>query len=551
MAEDKKNNSKSEPLTMSTSSTLTKKSDKQTAAKPTGEKKAATPKKKAATPKPSGASKAQPKKEDKPSAPVQKSASPKASGQRGSPKTDRASEGGKAPMQSVIDNPARHPFEDKYDDSELEFMTPVSAAHLSKPSPMANIMLYSIVSFFVIAFAWAKLAEIDEVTRADGRVIPSSQIKMVDHLEGGIVKDILVREGEVVESGQVLLRIDNTVAQARYEEGVAHYYQAMAQVERLRAQTEGREFVMPQIVTREAPDVARKEMERYRSSVERLDNEKAIAAREVDQRRQELLETTGRVEQIKDRLELANEELKLTEPLVKAGVAPKVDLIRIRRDVNEAKGELASAKTNVTRAEAALKQAERRGSHVDAQMRNDDLRELREAESRWAEVQDALTTGKDRLTRTELRSPVRGTVKELLVNTIGGVIQPGQDLVAIVPLEDSLLIEAQVRPSDVAFLRPGLPAIIKITAYDFAVYGGMDGKLVDISADSIQDEKGQDFFRVRLRTDKNYLGRDETKPLYISVGMTASVDIKTGKKTVWEYIMKPIKRAWQNSMGER
>ncbi len=437
------------------------------------------------------------------------------------------------------------------EDADTDFMDPVAAAERSRPHRLAPSLLISIASFFIIAFIWAHWAELDQVTRGDGRVIPSSHIKIIDHLEGGIVRKILVREGEIVQKGQLLLNIDNTVSQARYKEGLALYYRALAGVERLKAQTENRPFEVPKEVAKNVPAIAQKERERYESAMARLNNETAIANRETEQRQQEVIELEGRLEQLNTRHNLALEELRMVEPLARKGIAPKMDLLRIKREVNTVKGDIKSTTVNITRAGFAFKQAQRRHANVEVAMRNEDLKELREVERRLSQAQDSITTEHDRLTRTDIRSPVRGIIKELLVNTISGVIQPGQDLLAIVPLEDTLLIEAQVRPSDVAFLRPGLHSIVKITAYDFALYGGLDAELVEISPDAIFDEeKRQNFFRIRLKTKKNYLGTN-TNRLNITPGMTSSVDIITGKQTVWQYVTNPIKRASSVALRER
>ena len=437
------------------------------------------------------------------------------------------------------------------EDTEVDFMAPVLAAERRRPARLAPILLVTIASFFVIALLWANWAEIDQVTRGDGTVIPSSEVKVIDHLEGGIVREILVHEGQIVEAGQLLLKIDNTVAKGRLKQAKSLFYSAWASVIRLIAQIENQPFELPNAIIKEAAPLAKKEQERYIAATNRLENETAIAAREVDQRRQQFLEQKGRLEILLERRKLALEELRMIEPLAKKGIASKVDFIRVRRDVNDIKGEIESAKVNIIRTDAALKQGERRLQNVKVALKNEDLRELQEAKRRLAQAQDAITTEQDRLTRTDLLSPVHGIIKELKVNTISGVVQPGQDLIVIVPLKDTLLIEAQVRPADVAFLHPGLHSVVKITAYDFALYGGLDAKLIEISPDAIFDEeKRQNFFRIKLKTKKNYLGTKKN-PLPITPGMTASVDIMTGKKTVLQYILNPIRRASQVALRER
>lgn len=426
---------------------------------------------------------------------------------------------------------------------DVDFMSPVHSAYHKQPKRTAPIMLISIVSFFAILIIWASLAELDETTRADAKVIPSGQTKIIDHLEGGIIRDILVREGQNVEKGQVLIKIDNIVAQARYEEARTHYYQAILSVERLKAQISGTSFEPAQNIVQNAPKDTQDAIARYNTELQNAENQTQIATQEVGQKKQELADFNSRVYQAEKRLEISTEELAMTEQAVKSGASSKAELLRQRKEVNAAQGEIASNKANVARSEAALQQAEEKLGNVHTALRAQYYNELQDAQRRLAEAKDSMTTEKDRLTRTEIVSPVRGTIKELFVHTIGGVIQPGTDMIAIVPLEDNLIVEADVRPKDVAFIHPDMPATVKITAYDFSIYGGLDGKVIDISADAIlNQEKRESFFRVRVKTDKNHLGTD-AKPLQIIPGMTATVDILTGKKTVLQYLMKPLTKA--------
>jgi adhesin transport system membrane fusion protein len=414
-------------------------------------------------------------------------------------------------------------------------------------------LLYTICIFFALALFWSFFAQLDQITRGQGQVVPSGQTKIIDHLEGGIIKDIKVKEGDVVDQGQVLLVVDSTVAKDKYAEGLTLYYRTEAQISRLQAQSGGKPFVVPEEVQKNAPNIAEKETSLYQEALKRIETERQIAGNELEQRNQEFLQAKAHVEQLENRLKLAEEEMKMMEPLVRSGVSPRMEWIKIQRDVSDTKGELASARVAIPKAEAAITEAKQKLEQVAINIRTEENRELRDAQQRWADIKDNTVKDLDRLQRTEIKSPVRGTIKELKINTIGGVIQPGKDLIAIVPLEDQLLVEAQVQPSDVAFLRPGMKAVVKITAYDYGIYGGLDAELLDISADTIVDEKSREqkqFFRIRLKTDKSYL-EHQGKRLSISPGMTAQVDIITGKKTVWQYIMKPITKSLGNSMGER
>jgi adhesin transport system membrane fusion protein len=439
------------------------------------------------------------------------------------------------------------------DDEDVEFMSPVTGAFKSKPKTWGSILLYTIITFFILAITWSFFAELDQITRGQGQVIPSGQVKLIDHLEGGIIKEIKIKEGDIVEKGQVLLLVDATVAKEKYADELISYYRTEAQIARLKAQSSGKPFVVPEDVQKNAPDIAEKEMSLYQDALKRMENERKIAANEVEQRKQEALEVRAHVEQLENRLKIAQKALDLMEPLVKSGVSPQIEWLKLQRDVSDTKGDLAASRASVPKAEAAVLEANQKIDQVEINIRTEENRELRDAQMRWTDLKNNRVKDLDQLQRTEIRSPVRGTIKELKINTIGSVVQPGRDLIAIVPLEDQLLVEAQVQPSDVAFLRPGMKAVVKITAYDYGIYGGLNGTLMDISADTIVDEKNKDrhqYYRIRVKTDKNYLGTD-TKRLPIFPGMIAQVDILTGKKTVWQYIMKPILKAKSNALTER
>ena len=240
----------------------------------------------------------------------------------------------------------------------------------------------------------------------------------------------------------------------------------------------------------------------------------------------------------------------MNRPLAKEGIVPRVELIKLERQVNEMRGELENARLLLPKQNALLRETILKRNDVALKFRVDAQKELDDKQSKLSQLAEGQVGLKDRVERTSVLSPVKGTIKTIKVNTVGGVVQPGMDLIEIVPIEDNLLIEARVLPKDIAFLRPGLPAIVKISAYDFAIYGGLKGTLEHISADTIQDEKGNAFYLVRVRTDKSYLG-DASKPMPIIPGMMASVDIITGKKSVLEYLMKPIIRAKQSALRER
>ncbi len=417
-----------------------------------------------------------------------------------------------------------------------------------------HLLLLSVAVFFVSFIAWANWATLDEVTRGEGRVIPSSKIQVIQNLEGGIVAEILVKEGTVVDKGQVLLRIENTMAEANYGELRQRYLSALAAIARLQAEQAAKEStqpVFPDDLLKEAPDLASAELNLFNVRQQQLRSQIQILQDQIEQRQQEMQELDSKLAGLRSAYDLASQELNITRPLAEQGVVSKVDMLRLEREVLDLKSQINATNLARPRAESAMNEAQRRVDERLVTFRSDAATELSKRQAELAATTEALTADRDRVLRTEVRSPVHGTVKEIKVRTVGGVIQPGQDLMEIVPIEDTLLVEAQVRPQDIAFLYPNQQAIIKITAYDFSIYGGLDAVVEQISADAIEDkEKGESFFRVYLRTDRNFLGTSED-PLPIIPGMTASVDVLTGEKTVLDYLMKPILRARNNALRER
>ena len=433
---------------------------------------------------------------------------------------------------------------------DAEYALGRDGAELLRPRGFAHLLLAAIAAFFLLFFAWASWATLDEVTRGDGRVIPSSHVQVVQNLEGGIVSAILVREGDIVEQGQVLLRIDNVRAASDLRENRKRHLALLGALARLRAEVEDSELDFAPQVLAEAADVARSERALFDARQQALASELAILQSQAAQREQELVELQRRLAQLKGSHELALAELKITEPLAARRIVPQVDLLRLKREVNDLEGELETTRLGIERVELASHEADRRIEEKALSFRAEAQRELVVLQAEAAALEEKITADADRVERTDVRSPVRGTIKQLFINTVGGVIQPGEDLVEIVPLEDTLLVEAKVRPADIAFLRPGQAATVKVTAYDFSIYGGLEAVVEGISADTITDEEGERFYRIRVRTTGSMLEKAGT-PLPIIPGMTTEVDILTGQKTVLDYLLKPILRARHNALRER
>ncbi len=418
------------------------------------------------------------------------------------------------------------------------------------PRLFSHLLLWSIISFVLAAFAWAYWAEIDEVTRGNGKVIPSGQVQVVQNLEGGIISEILLKEGDLVEKNQVLLRIDDTRFASSFQENQLQVYGLQAKIARLQAEADDKDFVLPKDLDPEAGDFWRSEQALYHSRRLELNSAIAVLKQQQLQKRQEIQERRSRQGYFQQSYRLAHKELNITRPLVKQGVMSEIELLRLERQVNELKSDQESNRLAIPRAEAALVEAKNKIKEIKITFSTAAATELNANQAQLSKMGASTSALADRVTRTAVRSPVRGTIKTLNINTIGGVVQPGMNLVEIVPLEDSLLVEAQIRPANIAFLHPGQQAMVKFTAYDFSIFGGLPARLEHISADTILNERGEAFFLIRMRTDRPHLGRNKNK-LPIIAGMTVTVDILTGRKTILDYLLKPLNRMRERALRER
>lgn len=426
----------------------------------------------------------------------------------------------------------------------------VNKALIEDAPRIVRMTIWGVIAFFLFLGIWANFAIIDEVTRGEGKAIPSSKLQKIQNLEGGIVAQIFAKEGQIVEAGDPLLRLDDTRFVSNVGETEADRLAMALRVERLSAEVEDRPLKIDEEIRKAAPSQAANEDSLYQSRRQQLQSEIGGLQEQLVQRQQELREFSSKQAQYRNSLQLLRQEISMSEPLVAQGAISQVEVLRLKRAEVENRGQLDATSLAIPRAESAIKEVERKIDETRGKFRSDALMQLNEART---DLSKAQATGKaldDRVNRTLVTSPVRGIVKQLLVNTVGGVIQPGSDLVEIVPLDDTLLVEARIRPQDIAFLHPGQEAMVKFTAYDFTIYGGLKAKLEQIGADTITDEDNNTFYVIKLRTDRSHLGTDEN-PLLIIPGMVASVDIITGKKSVLSYLLKPIIRARAEALRER
>ena len=430
----------------------------------------------------------------------------------------------------------------------VDFSTDADVAILRQEPLRARVLLRTIGIVMALFISWAAVSQLDEVTRGEGKVIPSRQVQVLQSIDGGLVSEILVQEGDIVQPDQLLIKIDETRFVSSVKENRVQYLGLVARAARLRAMSDGKPFEPPPEVVKEAPEVVEQELQLFEAKRAEMNTAISIARQQLAQRQQELNEAQARRAQAATGYDLTSKELTVTKPLINSGAVSEVELLRLERGVSRYRGERDMASAQITRIQAAINEAQRKIEEVELNFRNEAGKELSETMAKLNSLAESSVGLSDRVKQSAVRSPVKGTVKRLLVNTVGGVVQPGKDMIEIVPLEDALLLEARVLPRDIAFLRPGQPAIVKFTAYDFSIYGGLDGTLEHIGADTVIDDKGNAFYTVRVRTNKPGFGAAN---LPIIPGMVAEVDIITGKKSVLVYLLKPVLRAKSVALTER
>lgn len=433
---------------------------------------------------------------------------------------------------------------------DLSFMSELEqAAHL-KPSVASRAFLWGIVGLFVWLFIWAAVSQVEERIRGTGQVIPSSDVQVVQSLEGGILTDMLVNAGDHVKKGQTILRI-NDVQFASEGRGIEAQMMALqAKQARLKAETTDQPFAADPAIAKKYPDIAAGEEKLYASRQADLKNALGMIEDEVHEADANLSEVRASIGKLSKSKGLMQKELDIDTRLVAQKAVPEIEKLRLERELNEVSGNLSSAMESQQSLEAKLSGARKKEAGKKGDFKSQALTELSDVESRISSIQQNLNAAQDKVSRTELKSPVDGVVQKVYIRTVGGVIQPAQKLVEIVPMADDLLIRAKIAPADVAFLKPGQPVRVTITAYDPQIYGTLEGKLERIGADTIEDAQGNRFFEIDVRTLKSYLG-DEAHPLPIAPGMVAETEVIVGKRTILTYLMKPVLRTKDRAFTEK
>lgn len=414
----------------------------------------------------------------------------------------------------------------------------------------AQTIVRAAIVVVVLLIVWASLAHVDEVTKGDGKVIPSRQLQLVQSFDGGVVSEILVREGQVVEKDQLLLKIDETRATSGVRESAAQGFALRARQARLRALAEGAPFQPPAAAAGDSVDekrIVEEERRLYETRLSEMNTMVAINHQQLQQRQQELTEMRSRKTSAERSLDLSQQELSKTRPLLATGAVSEVDILRLEREVSKARGDSEQSSAQIARVQASIGEAQRKMQETELNFRNEARKEMAETLGKLNALNEGAVALTDKVDKSQIKSPVRGRVQRLLANTVGGVVQPGKDIVEIVPLDDALVLEAKVLPKDIAFIHPGQAATVKFSAYDFAIYGGLTAEVENISPDTVVDERGNAFYLVRVRTHQSNF----SEKMPIIPGMTAEVDILTGNKTVMSYLLKPVLKGKAYALRER
>lgn len=410
----------------------------------------------------------------------------------------------------------------------------------------ARLLLYGVVVTIMVLIVWACFAPIDEMARGEGKVVPSSQLQILQSYDGGIVQDILVKEGQTVKAGSVILRVDPTRYMSSLQENSTRMNAVSAKVERLSAQTRGQALAFTDALRLAAPDIVDNETALYYSSIRELEEIEARFKSRIAQREQDVESFRSELKQYQDTLTLAERELSVTRPLLDSGAVSEIEILRLERQVIENQGAIQRTRAAILRSEATIDEEQNNLKEARLKMQNRWSEELNEAVATLQSLKESLTGLQDVVKQSEIRAPVSGTVQRLLVNTVGGVITPGSAVAELIPSDDLLLVEAKIPPKDIAFLKLGQPAVLRFSAYDYAIYGGMNATVQHISADTVTDDQDRTFYLVRLST-----AASDAAELDILPGMMVQVDIITGKRTVMQYLLNPLIRASSSALRER
>jgi len=433
---------------------------------------------------------------------------------------------------------------------DMVYMRSLSAAAVHR-TPRYLIAVVMIFALFVIAaILWMNWAKIDVVIRGAGKVSPASQVQNIQSLEGGIISEILVIEGQRVQTGQSLIKISDIAFSSSFEENRLLYLELLARSSRLSAEAFGRAFKPEPEVSEDAPHLVKSERSLFDSNQAQLKETLSGLEEKISKQKSALLEAQSKQRQLKKSLDLVTKEIKIKQPLKERGIISEVEFLQLQQREAEFDGEIEAARLSVPRIKSTIEEARFNKQKEKLNFQNNAKKELNEVNAEISRIKETQNALRDRVKRTTLRSPVNGIVQRLYFNTIGGVISPGNNILDIVPQEDSLLVELKIKPADIAYVNVGQFARLKFSAYDFAIHGSLQGIVTFVSADTVTNDEGESFFVVRVKPNKPFLGA-KSGELPIKIGMTAEADIITDKKTILSYLTEPVHRGIDKALRER
>ncbi len=456
----------------------------------------------------------------------------------------------------------------KVSQQDLDMADDVYGALLTEVPSLHRLTIWAMAGLLFSFIVWANFAALEQVTSGSGKVIPSSQLQIIQSLDGGVLQKLFVQEGMQVTKGQPIARIDDTRFRSDFAEQKQEVDSLRANIIRLRAelssiiigtnddwrlQIDLKKQVpqYPEDLNLNAEFMVQRQQDEYTGRLDNLINQLAIQSQQIQQREQEIAELDSKIETMEISYNLATKELDLTRPLAERNIVSKIELYKLERSVNELKGELSAIRLLSPKLKSSLQESILNRRETALKYRADARAQLNELQNKLSRINESQVGAQDKVTKALIVSPVVGTIKTIHINTLGGVVKSGETIAEIVPTEDMLMVEAKIKPRDIAFIYPGLPAVVKITAYDFARYGGLTGEVVHISADTTQDEEGNSFYLIRVKTDASSIKNSNNEDMPIIPGMMTDVDVITGKRTILDYILNPILRAKQSALRER
>jgi adhesin transport system membrane fusion protein len=433
---------------------------------------------------------------------------------------------------------------------DMQYMRSLSAAAVHRTPRYLILLILIIAAFFAAAIGWMAWAKIDVVIRGNGKVSPASQVQNIQSLEGGIIEEILVLEGQSVKSGQPLIKISDIAFSSSFEENRLLYFELLARSSRLTAEAFGGEFKPTVDVNNEAPELIAAEKSLFLSNRLQLAETLSILQERTSQQESALREAQSKRKQLQRSLKLVKREIKIKQPLLERGIISEVEFLQLQQREAELEGEIESVTLSVPRISSTIEEARFSKQKERLEFQNQAKKELNEVNAELSRIRETQTALQDRVKRTTLRSPVNGIVQRLHTNTIGGVISPGSSIVDIVPQEDALLVEIKINPADIAYVNVGQFARLKFSAYDFAIHGSLQGIVTFVSADTVTSEEGESYYVVRVKPNMSFMGATHGE-LPVRIGMTAEADIITDKKTILSYLTEPVHRGISKALRER